>query len=623
MSKYVSRGRRIALAVASVTLLPSVNAALAADGTWGVDAAGTWHTATNWSGSTIADGTDATANFTFDLTVNRTVTIDGAVASRTLGTINFSDPIAGEGGPPPTFKQYTIAASNAGTLTLATSTGTPTLSAATVSHTLNLPVIGTQGLTKTGEGTVIFGQNNPNLTGPIVVNAGTLRTNSVGGFNNQPITVANGALAYHNPASGVFASNYTVAGDGPTEGDLITRLGAIRFAGQSQSITGSITLTGDTGISSRGSVTATPATISGQITGGFGLRLGRTSTTTSVGNGFLVLSNTANNWGGTTTIEDGTVRLGASNVIPNGAAAGNVVMHNLGTNTVGAINDSVLELNGNNERINGLSHSGGTALADQAKLRVINGHGSIAAMLTLGDNNAAGNFGGSLQNGGAAALGLTKVGAAIQNLSGANTYTGDTFIQGGTLSLTSATSNNNIGSSARIVVGDSVANNAARLDVNGITTAGGFQVPTGQTLMGHGTVAGGATINAGAIINPGNGVGTLTRQGNTVLAGALKVDFDGTGIDVLDNTGSSLDIGAGTVDFDATAGLTDQAYVFAKYGSLLGSSFANVQDLPSGYTIDYNYLGGNQIALVAVPEPSGLILLGAGCLALASRRRRQ
>jgi hypothetical protein len=108
-----------------------------------------------------------------------------------------------------------------------------------------------------------------------------------------------------------------------------------------------------------------------------------------------------------------------------------------------------------------------------------------------------------------------------------------------------------------------------------------------------------------------------------VLAGALRVDFDGTGIDVLDNTGSSLDIGAGTVDFDATAGLTDQAYIFAKYGSLLGSSFASVQDLPSGYTIDYNYLGGNQIALVAIPEPSGLILLGAGCLALTTRRRRK
>src|SRR5205814_6920549 len=133
-----------------------------------------------------------------------------------------------------------------------------------------------------------------------------------------------------------------------------------------------------------------------------------------------------NDWSGTTTISHGTLKLGAADQVPNGAAAGNVVVN--GSN--GTLS-SVLDLNGFNETINGLSSAG-----DLTKVLVSNGSGSTSvgavAVLTVGDNNASGNFGGSIQNGNGG-LSISKIGTGTQTLSGSNSYTGVTTIAGGTL----------------------------------------------------------------------------------------------------------------------------------------------------------------------------------------------
>ncbi|RYD68745.1 MAG: PEP-CTERM sorting domain-containing protein, partial [Verrucomicrobiaceae bacterium] len=56
-----------------------------------------------------------------------------------------------------------------------------------------------------------------------------------------------------------------------------------------------------------------------------------------------------------------------------------------------------------------------------------------------------------------------------------------------------------------------------------------------------------------------------------------------------------------------------------------GSVFANVVDLPDGYSINYAFNDGvssNNIALVAVPEPDVSMLLGAiGSFCFIRRRR--
>ncbi len=185
---------------------------------------------------------------------------------------------------------------------------------------------------------------------------------------------------------------------------------------------------------------------------------------------------------------------------------------------------------------------------------------------------------------------LEKNGAGTWTLNGTNGYTGITEVKGG-----------------KLLVNGSIVSDTT--------------VSANATLGGDGTISANAIVNAGGTMAAGNSVGTLTVTGNTTLAGTLKTELDGATTDLL-IVGGALDITAATVDFDVLTTLTGGPYVFATYGSLVGTQFATVTDLPTGYTIDYAY-GGDSIALVTViPSPSAL---NAGLLALAilaARRRR-
>ena len=164
----------------------------------------------------------------------------------------------------------------------------------------------------------------------------------------------------------------------------------------------------------------------------------------------------------------------------------------------------------------------------------------------------------------------------------------------------------------------------------GTVTFGGASTYTGPTKVGSGTFALGAAgsiasssgveIATGAIFN-------TAAQSFTMGAGqTLTFDLDGSG------AGSSglfqaaaLNIGSGSVSFSVTgSALNDASYVLVNYTSIAGATFGTVNNLPAGYTLDYNYLGGNQIALVAVPEPSTFAAIAglAGLGAAGLRRRR-
>ena len=83
----------------------------------------------------------------------------------------------------------------------------------------------------------------------------------------------------------------------------------------------------------------------------------------------------------------------------------------------------------------------------------------------------------------------------------------------------------------------------------------------------------------------------------------------------------TLDITAATVNFVTLSTLDDPVYVFASYRGLNGTQFAAVSNLPSGYQIDYNYGGQNQVAVTVIPEPATLGLLAGAALLLWLRRR--
>ncbi|GAA5118828.1 autotransporter-associated beta strand repeat-containing protein [Luteolibacter yonseiensis] len=190
---------------------------------------------------------------------------------------------------------------------------------------------------------------------------------------------------------------------------------------------------------------------------------------------------------------------------------------------------------------------------------------------------------------------LVHEGTGTLTLTNNSTYTGATLVSAGTLLV-----NGSLGNTTTVV--------------NGTATLGG----TG-TLGGSVTVASTAFLAAGD-----NGIESL-GVGSAVINGRLLTQFDGTGagtIDLLAAAGN-LDISNATLDLSLVGGgaaLDDAAYVFASYGSLTGAAFSSVLNLPGGYQIDYAF-GGNNIALVAVPEPAGVLLGSLGLLAVLRRRR--
>ena len=99
---------------------------------------------------------------------------------------------------------------------------------------------------------------------------------------------------------------------------------------------------------------------------------------------------------------------------------------------------------------------------------------------------------------------LGKTGAGTLLLGGANTYSGNTYINAGTLALDVSGS---LGS-PKIVVGSGTT-----FDVSAVS--GGY-VLQNQTLFGYGTVNGAVSVASGAVVNPGsnNVTGTLTIDGS-------------------------------------------------------------------------------------------------------------
>jgi autotransporter-associated beta strand protein len=103
---------------------------------------------------------------------------------------------------------------------------------------------------------------------------------------------------------------------------------------------------------------------------------------------------------------------------------------------------------------------------------------------------------------------LVKSGAGVLTFGTAQSYTGATSIEAGTLSLGE---NGSVAASSRITVGA-----GASFSVADVLT-GAYAVPATQTLGGDGTVVGGVAIAGGATVSPGASPGTLTITDNVTL----------------------------------------------------------------------------------------------------------
>ncbi len=143
--------------------------------------------------------------------------------------------------------------------------------------------------------------------------------------------------------------------------------------------------------------------------------------------------------------------------------------------------------------------------------------------LTVGSNNLSTIVSGSIRDGGYEGSGasLVKIGAGTLTLSGTNTYTGSTVVNGGTL----------------------------RLDGS---TASAVTINSGGVLGGSGTVGGAVVVNAGGTLAPGASAGRLDTRSVNFQAGAkLAIELGGTAPDTgYDQIGvaGTVSLGAPTLD---------------------------------------------------------------------------
>ena len=171
-----------------------------------------------------------------------------------------------------------------------------------------------------------------------------------------------------------------------------------------------------------------------------------------------------------TTVANVTLKLGIDNALPYGAGNGNVVFGTSANN-----NTPKLDLNGHNVQMNGLTGS--------ANATIDNTVASTYA-LTVGNNGQTSTFGGVIKNS-AGTLALTKTGNGTLTLSGANTYTGNTTVNGGTLEIVQATLATNstvsIASGAVLQLDFSTTNQIAALVLNGVTNSPGVYESTNSS----------------------------------------------------------------------------------------------------------------------------------------------
>jgi autotransporter-associated beta strand protein len=178
-------------------------------GTWANTAGGSWPVAGNWLNGIVGQGEGVPVYFnTLTLAANATVTLDGA---RIVGSLAFAD--VGDA------YTWTINGGTGGSLTL-DNLSTPAISVSNRTATMGVVLAGTNGLSKTGAGTLVFREANT-FTGGVTVSGGTLDWQITPNASAGTITVnAGGTAKFH----GTYLNyGYTVANDITGNGAVTAR----------------------------------------------------------------------------------------------------------------------------------------------------------------------------------------------------------------------------------------------------------------------------------------------------------------------------------------------------------------------------------------------------------------
>ncbi len=262
--------------------------------------------------------------------------------------------------------------------------------------------------------------------------------------------------------------------------------------------------------------------------------IGGSGTLTKSGSGTATLSGGANSYTGVTTISGGTLSVSA---LANGGSASDIGAAANGAGNL-VLNGGTLSYTGSAasiDRLFSLGTGGGTIDASGSGLLTLNNAsaiayvGSGARLLNLIGSNS-GTLAASLaDNGGATALTVNTTNKWV--LTGNNTESGQTTINGGTLQIGAG------GATGAIGTGDIDNESSLDFNVTGTLTVNGAISGAGAvTNDGSGTVilannnsySGDTIINAGTLqIGTGGAAGSLNNNGNITNNGTLVFNTTG------------------------------------------------------------------------------------------------
>jgi autotransporter-associated beta strand protein len=424
--------------------------------------------------------------------------------------------------------------------------------------------LGTGKLAKTGAGRALWGSS----IGAFSLGAGGL------------IDIQGGTFLASSSGNDVWTSNYAdvnvasgatlAVAEGAMRVDALTGSGSVTIGGAGG--TGSLAVGVDNHSAGAYNATAGTATFSGIIADS---AVSTPGAFTKLGTGTQLLSG-ANTYSGATTVSAGTLAVTD--------AAG------LGTTAAGTTVASGASLDLRNALVGAeaLTINGGTLMAST-------GTSSLAGAITLGATSTLSVAGTQLTLDGiisGATFGLTKSGAGVAILTGANTFTGPLAVNGGTL---------RIGGAGRL---------AAGTYVDAITVASGatfdYASSANQTLGATGVAAASNTLRgAGSYLF--GGTGTLTLRGDFSATGTVEVSqaVTMTGGTNGPNTGlgqtTGIDIkNGGTITLTGTP------------NSFTGTTTSSVVTIRTGGKLTTDGSSGQTFHLGAITLAGGEIATGAG-----------
>ncbi len=590
---------RFTTALAVISL--SLGAARAqTDGIWTANNSGNWTDSSKWAEGAVAGGAGSTANFsTVDITADHVVTLDAPV---TLGTLLLSD--SG------TLSNYWTFEGD-GPLVFDNGEEPGVIHAYNRNHVFRVPLVAAAGLNKRGSGLIVLEGDNSGLSGALTLE-------NVTGTNSAGL-----ALAGDNPLGGITTIH--IGGSGNSGQHLVLR-GGITIG---PDVTVNLNTPGgnsapDGGIRTEGAGTVN--TIAGplnvtqtnsRIANTGALRLDLTGPITAGENNVIFrkcnnegirLTNTANNWTGTTTHSEGTLSYlpgclpDASALIIGASGAGTVQTSGSFTRALG-INPGQVRLGGSETTVKtrtlGLSAFGGdlevdfggagaTLLFNNFTTDASGTPGTINTdFLVLNGTHATHNI--TLRNGlnlnGAdrsiqvtrqtaeitgeisGANSLFKRGAGVLVLSGANSWTGEFRMPAGNtedFGITRVTHAQAFGPEDAV---KNIALSGSNRTRTVIELAGGITVDANKTMRTTGK-----SFHDPGTSAVGDQVSLRNHSGNNTWAGSIIISGTGGGYGVESTAGGTLTLGAAP-DTDKTiyndAGNDNRAMAFFGGGDIV------------------------------------------------------